>query len=85
MAKLLVVKSASDSGFPYDTIYIGNDLSRDPADIILLVKQQFRTYDWGDGELHLCTEMYSTKEREDLIAFLTKNGYTEINPEFIFV
>lgn len=79
MAKLLVLKCMSDSGFGYDRIFLGNEFSRDPEDIKQLASGQFKKFDWGDNELHLIDDV-----TEEVVQFLKKNGYEEVTPVRIY-
>lgn len=80
MAKILVLKCSTDSGFSYDLIFVGNEFSRDPADIVQLVSQQFKRFDWGDGKLHLVDDV-----KDEVISLLKKNGYDKFDAECIYV
>ena len=80
MPKIIVLKCVSDSGFGYDRIFVGNEFSRDPADIIQLASQQFKKIDWGDDKLHLVDDV-----TDEVILFLKKNGYEEYDAPCIHV
>lgn len=86
MTKILVLQCSSVSGFAYDRIFIGNEFSRDPADIELLIKSQFKCMDWGDGKVHVHNEVqWSDSHHAEVIAVLNRNGYNEVEPTRIFL
>ncbi|QCW19128.1 hypothetical protein 7t3_0613 [Salmonella phage 7t3] len=86
MSKIIVLQCFSDSGFSTDYIFEGNEFSRDPADMIQLISEQF-TCTESNGHLHVLhdTINWSPKVSEDVIHVLRKNGYVLLNPKRVIV
>lgn len=80
MPKIIVLQCYNEDGFSTDLIFVGNEFSRDPSDVLQLVQTQFKS---GIVDEELVVD--NSTDREDIIRVLNKNGYEEVQPKRICV
>lgn len=86
MSKIIVLQCYSDSGFSTDHIFEGNEFSRDPADMLQLISEQFPcTESCGHLQVIHDTICWTPQASEDVMHVLRKNGYVLLNPKRIII
>lgn len=88
MAKIIVLSYFNNDDVEQQHIFVGNEFSRDPADIQQIIKENFRTRSGLDFiEINNDEDNWMVRDEHivDVRRVLQRNGYTEHKPKRIFV
>lgn len=80
MPKIIVLQCYNEDGFSTDLIFVGNEFSRDPSDVVQLVQTQFNS-----GIVDEVLVVHDNSNHEAVFRILNKNGYEEVTPKRIIV
>lgn len=88
MTKIIVLQCVNEDGFSHDCIFVGNEYSRDPSDMMQLINTQFHSHLKGNTIVVHSESInfdYNETSKKNVIQVLNKNGYVEFEPKRIIV